>query len=492
MTNNEVISSPQSCLSCTAQPPSSSPPSGPFRPAQSMQSDQDNCCGNSPSDCQVGSDRIAPSENRHAELHSLPITASAIPRAFLPTSSTMQVQPNRDNEPKDPHLTKEMQQLNESNYIAYRERVLRKGIIYIQSQEHMSSDQKSQNIQRLMCSNKWTPTFDSVIDLTSIINKVIESESAIQTTQYPASPHSRVAAWERDDNSSIIDCKTGSFEAEDGLRNNTGYGRHRYAVPTVTDADKAPTFTDSTQKHFGCPHYQRGCKLFASCCGKWATCHICHEIEQDHAMNRTNIDYIMCMTCSHVQQPAQECSECHTSFSTYFCPTCKLWESNEQKQIFHCNDCGICRVGGRSNFIHCNKCNCCLSRAYSTQHRCIERNLECDCPICGDYLFTSMYPVMFMQCGHAIHTACFYKMELRSTHQCPICQKSVRDMKWLHSRLDAVLEAQQMPEEYSRDKSLILCNDCEKRSQTKYHFLYHKCTHCTSYNTKVIEIIKGT
>ena len=77
-----------------------------------------------------------------------------------------------------------------------------------------------------------------------------------------------------------------------------------------------------------------------------------------------------------------------------------------------------------------------------------------------------MHPVMFMQCGYAIHTTCLCKMELRSTHQCPICLKSVRDMKWLHSRLDAVLEAQQMPEEYSSDKSLILCNHCEKWSQT--------------------------
>ena len=207
-------------------------------------------------------------------------------------------------------------------------------------------------------------------------------------------------------------------------------------------------------------------------------------------MNRKNVQFVLCMECSTVQAPSQHCIQCNSTFGHYYCSDCKLWENDGQKQIFHCADCGICRLGNADTFQHCSKCNCCLTNGYFNSHKCIERSLECDCPICGDYLFTSTHPVMFMLCGHAIHTGCFCKMEMRSSHQCPICQKSVRDMRWLYERLDEVLAVQQMPEEYANDRSLILCNDCEKRSETKYHFLYHKCQQCSSYNTKVIETMK--
>jgi hypothetical protein len=30
------------------------------------------------------------------------------------------------------------------------------------------------------------------------------------------------------------------------------------------------------------------------------------------------------------------------------------------------------------------------------KHKCIERNLESDCPICGEYMFTSTTTVIFM------------------------------------------------------------------------------------------------
>jgi hypothetical protein len=58
------------------------------------------------------------------------------------------------------------------------------------------------------------------------------------------------------------------------------------------------------------------------------------------------------------------------------------------------------------------------------------------------------------------------------------------------ARIDSVLMQQQMPPEYDRFVSLILCNDCEKRSYAKFHFLYHKCAHCDSYNTKVLNTLQ--
>lgn len=44
-----------------------------------------------------------------------------------------------------------------------------------------------------------------------------------------------------------------------------------------------------------------------------------------------------------------------------------------------------------------------------------------------------------------------------------------------------------MPQEYENFVSHILCNDCEKKSTAKYHFLYHKCAHCNGYNTTVLK-----
>jgi hypothetical protein len=43
-----------------------------------------------------------------------------------------------------------------------------------------------------------------------------------------------------------------------------------------------------------------------------------------------------------------------------------------------------------------------------------------------------------------------------------------------------------MPPEYRHWRSDVLCNDCEMRSVVAYHFLYHKCSHCGSYNTKLV------
>lgn len=47
-----------------------------------------------------------------------------------------------------------------------------------------------------------------------------------------------------------------------------------------------------------------------------------------------------------------------------------------------------------------------------------------------------------------------------------------------------------MPPEYENFWSIVLCNDCEQKSRTKYHFLYHKCQSCHSYNTKILQTLQ--
>jgi len=32
----------------------------------------------------------------------------------------------------------------------------------------------------------------------------------------------------------------------------------------------------------------------------------------------------------------------------------------------------------------------------------------------------------------------------------------------------------------------VLCNDCGRKGETNFHFVYHKCPHCPSYNTRLM------
>ena len=104
------------------------------------------------------------------------------------------------------------------------------------------------------------------------------------------------------------------------------------------------------------------------------------------------------MVCQKVQPVGQECIDCHAIMARYYCPDCKLWDNDPNKSIFHCHDCGICRVGKGlgKDFFHCKKCNICLAMSMKGNHKCIERNLESDCPICGEFMFTSKNTVIFM------------------------------------------------------------------------------------------------
>ncbi|KAI8048181.1 zinc-ribbon-domain-containing protein [Syncephalis plumigaleata] len=260
-----------------------------------------------------------------------------------------------------------------------------------------------------------------------------------------------------------------------------------------TQADLQPSFHNELQNIYGCKHYQRGVKLKANCCGRWFPCRFCHDDVCDHNIVRRDTKFMMCMRCKLVQPAAQDCanSDCGVRVARYYCDTCKLWDDNPSRSIYHCDKCGICRLGQGlgHDYFHCEKCNVCMAISLRGKHRCIERNLECDCPICGEYLFTSTSTVIFMRCGHCIHLKC-HEQHLRTSYQCPTCWKSLADMTDYFARIDSVLGQQQMPQEYARFVSLVLCNDCERRGYAKFHFLYHKCAHCGSYNTKVLSTLQ--
>lgn len=122
----------------------------------------------------------------------------------------------------------------------------------------------------------------------------------------------------------------------------------------------------------------------------------------------------------------------------------------------------------------------CISTA--SEHKCIERSIDCNCPICGDYMFDSIKSVVFMQCGHSIHRVCLEEHR-KTSYKCPICSKSCENMASQFRNIDLTIASQPMPPEYATARAIVSCNDCGARSKTKYHWVGLKCDVCSSYNT---------
>lgn len=129
-----------------------------------------------------------------------------------------------------------------------------------------------------------------------------------------------------------------------------------------------------------------------------------------------------------------------------------------------------------------------MSMSVEKSHKCIERVSDCDCPICGEYMFTSPSPVVFMLCGHGIHKAC-YDEHMKSSYKCPICSKSTVNMETQFRNLDRAIDSQPMPPQFQDTKAMVSCNDCYAKSAVKYHWLGLKCAICDSYNTAQLSIL---
>lgn len=262
-------------------------------------------------------------------------------------------------------------------------------------------------------------------------------------------------------------------------------------VVAANDLEKfpgqCPSYRDEQESIFGCSHYKRNCKLLAPCCKMFFTCIRCHDETTDHTLERKTITQMMCMHCLKIQPIGRSCStpSCGGfSMGRYYCKICKLFD--DERQIYHCPFCNLCRLGKGLGFdyFHCMNCNACMSKSLSV-HVCREKCLEENCPICHEYIFTSTNPVKALPCGHLMHSVCF--QEYTCTHYtCPICSKSLGDMQVYFEMLDALLSEQKIPEEYAGQTQAILCNDCEKRGTASFHWLYHKCSYCGSYNTRLV------
>ncbi|CAN6451570.1 unnamed protein product [Victoria cruziana] len=250
---------------------------------------------------------------------------------------------------------------------------------------------------------------------------------------------------------------------------------------------RCPSFRDAENKIYGCEHYKRNCKVVAACCNKLFACRFCHDKVSDHSMDRKATVEMMCMRCLKIQPVGPTCitpSCAGFSMAKYFCNICKFFD--DERTVYHCPFCNLCRLGKGLgvDFFHCMTCNCCLGMQL-VEHKCREKGLETNCPICCDFLFTSSASVKALPCGHFMHSACFQAYTC-SHYTCPICCSSLGDMAVYFGMLDALLAAEVLPEEYKDRYQDILCNDCEKKGMSRFHWLYHKCGSCGSYNTRVI------
>ncbi|KAI0181322.1 zf-CHY-domain-containing protein [Hypoxylon sp. FL1284] len=265
-------------------------------------------------------------------------------------------------------------------------------------------------------------------------------------------------------------------------------------APPKDPSDDVDGYAEDTEysdyQPLGCEHYRRNVKLQCSTCLRWYTCRFCHDKDEDHNLIRKDTRNMLCMFCGTAQRAGEACVSCGASAARYYCSICKLWNDDPDKPVYHCSDCGICRIGRGlgKDFFHCKTCCACIAIGQENDHKCIERSTDCDCPICGDYMFTSPKAVCFMKCGHSIHNQCL-DQHMKVAYKCPICNKSLANMELQFRNLDLAIEAQPMPPEFRDTRALVLCNDCSAKSSVKYHWLGLKCGVCSSYNTAQLQIL---
>ncbi len=109
-------------------------------------------------------------------------------------------------------------------------------------------------------------------------------------------------------------------------------------------------------KRLGWSHGKSNLKVQCATCDQWYMCGLCHDIAEDHRMNRWETQAMLCTLCSYKQPTSQTCVRCNTLTARYYCDICKYWNDDMDKTLYHCNDCGVCYPGLRADFYHCKVC----------------------------------------------------------------------------------------------------------------------------------------
>lgn len=233
---------------------------------------------------------------------------------------------------------------------------------------------------------------------------------------------------------------------------------------------------------YGCQHYFRRAKIVAPCCDKVFWCRLCHDehYNDEHKVDRYQIKEMVCTSCNKRQEFKQNCEDCSALMGIFYCEVCHLL-TDIDREIYHCYKCGMCRVGGRDNFKHCDKCGVCVPKN-SDHGNCM--NIY-DCPICMEDIKTSTLGFMKMRCGHYIHSYCF-KGLIENDIKCPTCLRCIVDPEKYNDAMEREINLTPMPKEYDDMMVKIMCNECLKESEVKFHIIGAKCSECGSYNTRKV------
>lgn len=246
-----------------------------------------------------------------------------------------------------------------------------------------------------------------------------------------------------------------------------------------------------------CNHLNNNVQVYAECCKKYYDCHLCHNEVNDHRLIKYTIKKVKCTNCSTENCISDNCRNCKIKFGENNCRTCNIW-CNKTK-FFHCYKCKFCGIGNKEDFFHCDSCNICVSSNTKNKHVCnnkIANQKEEVCPICLLSIFFPLKKAVLLKCNHLIHEDCLNEL-IKNTDQnkkipcCTLCKKSVVVYQNYEEKFDKIKNECMLLNYYKGWKAQISCNDCSKRSTTKYHNIYNKCEECKSYNTTILNVIKS-
>ncbi|PFX12841.1 RING finger and CHY zinc finger domain-containing protein 1 [Stylophora pistillata] len=139
------------------------------------------------------------------------------------------------------------------------------------------------------------------------------------------------------------------------------------------------------------------------------------ECGQVHEIPKLLKDVQFCQKCEN--------ESCGNTFSSYFCPECKLLietTGNAKLDPYHCGPCGVCRSNKEENF-HCDKCNVCMPLSLR-DHKCFDNRGHDPCAICWEEVFSG---AVILPCFHMIHKDCAVKLVLSGSGACPMCRCTI-------------------------------------------------------------------
>jgi RING finger and CHY zinc finger domain-containing protein 1 len=228
-----------------------------------------------------------------------------------------------------------------------------------------------------------------------------------------------------------------------------------------------------------CEHYQINCKIKAECCQQFFACRQCHNLSENHSIDRYSIKTVQCVKCNTIQEKSNQCNSCGDKFSNYYCNQCNLWC---ETVCYHCELCNICYKFTPDERFHCDICNLCFQN--EPPHVCSQKkvNKDQECCICLEALYYQVSPPTMLKCQHWVHSNCLQNLLKSGKYQCPLCKKTMMDMDW--SGFKEIIKMIPISEEETKTVE-IFCNDCLIKTTCNYHPLGMECGQCQGYNTNL-------